>query len=64
MTPPRHSQRVTTDVAEVFARAYLRLTQKSRTSAVSGSEEPQKPLDVLAAESPHVVAEIGHGRSR
>ena len=58
MTPSRHSQRVPTDVAEVLARAYLRLTERRDVSAtskpVSGEE---KHLDLRAEESPDRVQE-------
>jgi hypothetical protein len=38
----------------LLARAYLRLAQKARNSAVFRSGEPQVCLDVSGPESPHV----------
>lgn len=52
------------DLAAVFARAYLRLTQKAPNKAVFQGGEPQIPLDVSRGESPHVIDESEHGRPR
>ncbi len=44
-------------IAALLARAYLRLTQKRRSVALSDAENPQIPLELSPAESPHVVQE-------
>jgi len=49
-----------TNVATLFARAYLRLTEKARNDDVSRPGEPQKQLDVSATESAHVNDETDH----
>ena len=45
------------ELATLFARGYLRLTQKRRNVRVSEAEKPQKPLEVCAPESVTVVGE-------
>jgi len=45
------------DLAALLAQGFLRLTQQSRNVAVSADREPQKELDVVATESPHVGRE-------
>ena len=44
-----------TAVAEILARAYLRLAEKQRHAALFGAENQQKPLEVCAPESPDDV---------
>ena len=41
-----------TDLAMIFARAYLRLAKKSRRDAVSRADAEQKPLDVSRRSRP------------
>lgn len=42
------------ELATLLARGYLRLAEKSRTSAVSCADTAQIPLEVSGPESPHV----------
>lgn len=43
------------ELAELLARAFLRLAKTSRPSAVSGEHAEQKRLDVLAVSRPDVT---------
>ena len=44
------------ELATLYAKGYLRLTQTRRSSAASGADSGrEKPLDVPRRESPHVV---------
>jgi hypothetical protein len=45
------------DLATILARAFSRVADKARTSAVSSAEEPHDSLDVSGPESPDHVAE-------
>ena len=45
-------------VADIFARGYLRLTDKAKYDAISAPDDLQKELDVFATESPHVCQEV------
>ena len=49
-----------TELAEILARGFLRLTQNPRDRAVSGREIPEKDLDVRAVESVHVCVNNHH----
>ncbi len=48
----RHLRIDLADLARLFARGYLRLTQQRGTAPFLGDGEPQKPLDVSRPESP------------
>ena len=52
------------ELSALLARAYLRLTQEGPNDAISRPREPQKPLDVSATESPHVVEESAQRRAQ
>ena len=48
------------DLATIFARAFLRLSRPAPHRAVFPTQEPQKLLEVPAGESPHDVTENDH----